>query len=39
MYYPLTIQDYLDRAEHVYPDRIGIVDEPDQPVSPLPTLE
>jgi fatty-acyl-CoA synthase len=29
--YPLIITDFLDRAEHVYPDRVGIVDEPDQP--------
>ncbi|SPT63923.1 AMP-binding protein [Actinomadura madurae] len=38
MYYPLTVQDFLDRAEHVYPDRTGIVDEPDQPAPPLPAL-
>jgi acyl-CoA synthetase (AMP-forming)/AMP-acid ligase II len=31
MYYPLTVRDFLDRAEHVYPDRIAVVDEPDQP--------
>jgi len=31
MYYPLTIADFLDRAEAVYPDRIAVVDEPDQP--------
>jgi acyl-CoA synthetase (AMP-forming)/AMP-acid ligase II len=28
---PLTIMDFLDRAEQVYGDRIGVVDEPDQP--------
>jgi fatty-acyl-CoA synthase len=28
---PLTIADHLDRAVTVYGDRIGIVDEPDQP--------
>src|SRR3954468_24931031 len=28
---PLTIPDFLARACHVYPDRIGFVDEPDQP--------
>ncbi|MGQ0467611.1 MAG: AMP-binding protein [Sporichthyaceae bacterium] len=33
MYFPLTINDYLDRAETVYPDRIAIVDEPDQPAA------
>ena len=31
---PLTIADQLARAELVYPDRIGVVDEPDQPASP-----
>jgi fatty-acyl-CoA synthase len=31
MYYPLTVADFLDRAETVYPDRIAAVDEPDQP--------
>jgi acyl-CoA synthetase (AMP-forming)/AMP-acid ligase II len=28
---PLTIADHLERAALVYPDRVGIVDEPDQP--------
>jgi acyl-CoA synthetase (AMP-forming)/AMP-acid ligase II len=28
---PLTVNDFLDRAERVYGNRIGIVDEPDQP--------
>ena len=28
---PLTIADHLERAALVYPDRIGVVDEPDQP--------
>jgi acyl-CoA synthetase (AMP-forming)/AMP-acid ligase II len=28
---PLTVNDFLRRAELVYPDRIAIVDEPDQP--------
>ncbi|HEY8060632.1 MAG TPA: AMP-binding protein, partial [Acidimicrobiales bacterium] len=27
----LTVNDFLDRAERVYGDRIGIIDEPDQP--------
>ena len=31
MQVPLTINDFLRRAEQVYPDRIGFVDEPDQP--------
>jgi fatty-acyl-CoA synthase len=28
---PLNVLDFLDRAEQVYGDRIGLVDEPDQP--------
>jgi fatty-acyl-CoA synthase len=28
---PFNILDFLDRAEQVYGDRIGLVDEPDQP--------
>jgi acyl-CoA synthetase (AMP-forming)/AMP-acid ligase II len=35
MFYPLTVRDFLDRAEHVYPDRSAIVDEPDQPAPGL----
>jgi acyl-CoA synthetase (AMP-forming)/AMP-acid ligase II len=31
MFYPLTVRDFLDRAETVYPDRVALVDEPDQP--------
>ena len=27
----LTVNDFLRRAEQVYPDRIGVIDEPDQP--------
>jgi acyl-CoA synthetase (AMP-forming)/AMP-acid ligase II len=38
VYYPLTVRDFLDRAEQVYPDRIGIVDEPDQPAPSLGEL-
>lgn len=30
---PLTIADHLRRAEELYPDRIGMIDEPDQPAS------
>jgi fatty-acyl-CoA synthase len=30
---PLTVNDFLRRAELLYPDRIGIVDEPDQPAA------
>ncbi len=28
---PLTVLDFIERAELIYGDRIGIVDEPDQP--------
>jgi acyl-CoA synthetase (AMP-forming)/AMP-acid ligase II len=35
---PLTINDFLDRAVRVYPDRLAIVDEPDQPAPPVPDL-
>jgi fatty-acyl-CoA synthase len=38
VYYPLTVADFLDRAETVYPDRVGIVDEPDQPAPSLGSL-
>ena len=31
MFYPLTVRDFLDRAETVYPDRTAVVDEPIQP--------
>lgn len=34
MRYPLTIRDYLYRAEAVFPDRTGIIDEPEQPAQP-----
>jgi fatty-acyl-CoA synthase len=32
---PLVINDFLNRAELVYGDRVAVVDEPDQPASPL----
>ena len=32
---PLTVMDFLRRAELVYGDRIGVVDEPDQPAPSL----
>ncbi|RMI33661.1 AMP-binding protein [Nocardia stercoris] len=38
MLVPLTVRDFLDRAAHVYPDRIAVVDEPDQPAPGLGTL-
>ena len=31
MQVPLTIRDFIDRAESVYPERTAFVDEPDQP--------
>jgi acyl-CoA synthetase (AMP-forming)/AMP-acid ligase II len=31
MFVPLTVNDFLRRAELLYPSRVGIVDEPDQP--------
>ena len=27
----LTVNDFLNRAALVYPDRVAVVDEPDQP--------
>jgi fatty-acyl-CoA synthase len=33
MIVPFTVNDFLDRATTVYGDRVGIVDEPDQPAS------
>ncbi|MDD7937776.1 AMP-binding protein [Actinomycetospora lutea] len=38
MQVPFEIQDFLDRAEIVYGERTGIVDEPDQPAAPLTGL-
>ena len=35
MLYPLTVRDFLDRAEQVYPARVGVVDEPNQPAPSL----
>src|SRR3954469_12885743 len=35
---PLTTRDFLDRAELVYGDRVGIVDEPDQPAPSIGEL-
>ena len=36
MIVPFSAADFLDRALAVYADRIGIVDEPDQPAEWLP---
>ena len=38
MLVPMTIRDHLQRADLVYHDRVGIIDEPDQPAAPLPDL-
>ena len=35
---PLTVRDFLDRGETVYPDRVAVVDEPDQPAPSLGEL-
>jgi len=35
VFYPLNVKDFLDRAETVYPDRIGFTDEPSQPAPSL----
>jgi len=32
---PLTVLDFIERAELVYGDRVGVVDEPDQPAESL----
>lgn len=31
----LNVRDFLDRAVAVYPDRVAVIDEPDQPAAPL----
>jgi fatty-acyl-CoA synthase len=38
MLVPLTTQDFLARGATVYPDRIAVVDEPDQPAGSVGTL-
>ncbi len=35
----LTVNDFLRRAELVYPDRVAIVDEPDQPAESWETID
>jgi acyl-CoA synthetase (AMP-forming)/AMP-acid ligase II len=35
---PLTVNDFINRAELIYPDRDAIVDEPDQPAESWGTL-
>ena len=31
MFFPLTVADFIDRAEAIYPERVAVIDEPDQP--------
>jgi len=38
MFVPFGASDFLDRAVTVYPNRIGVVDEPDQPAESLGEL-
>src|SRR6478609_12016993 len=35
MIVPLTVSDFIDRAVQVYGERVGVVDEPDQPAPSL----
>ena len=37
VFVPFSVNDFLDRAATVYGDRVGFVDEPDQPAAPLGT--
>jgi fatty-acyl-CoA synthase len=38
MFVPFSARDFLDRAEAVYGERVGVVDEPDQPAAALGDL-
>jgi fatty-acyl-CoA synthase len=38
VFVPFSVTDFIDRAEQVYGDRVGAVDEPDQPASSLGDL-
>ena len=38
MFVPFSIADFIDRAVAVYGDRVGVVDEPDQPAPSLGDL-
>ena len=31
VFFPLTVADFIERAVAIYPDRIAVVDEPEQP--------
>jgi acyl-CoA synthetase (AMP-forming)/AMP-acid ligase II len=35
MFVPFSVSDFIDRAVQVYGERVGVVDEPDQPATPL----
>ncbi len=35
MFVPFSVSDFIARAETVYADRVGVVDEPDQPATSL----
>ncbi|HEY0953098.1 AMP-binding protein, partial [Nocardioides sp.] len=37
MIVPFSVSDFIDRAVQVYGERVGVVDEPDQPATPLGT--
>ena len=36
MFVPLTVDDFLQRAETVFADTVALVDEPTQPAVPVP---
>ncbi|MGJ7906450.1 AMP-binding protein [Actinopolyspora sp. H202] len=38
MFVPFSVSDFVDRAAQVYADRVGVVDEPDQPAPSLGEL-
>ncbi len=38
MFVPFSVSDFIDRAVQVYGDRVGVVDEPDQPAASLGEL-
>ena len=36
MFVPLSVDDFLHRAETVFADTVAVVDEPNQPAVPVP---
>ena len=38
VFVPMTVNDFIRRAEQVYGERTGVVDEPDQPAPSLGEL-